>query len=98
MRVCRIDQNSAAPIDTFQRFRHVHPMYSENNDIAFGCLLLRPCDGAWTEIGDKISQCLRTSGIGYNDGMTSGYQVTTERACHVHVPMLETRAPAIHTR
>jgi hypothetical protein len=29
-------------------------MCSENNNIAFGCLLLRPCDGAWTEIGNKI--------------------------------------------
>jgi hypothetical protein len=82
MRVSRIDQNSAAPIDTFQRFRHVHPVYSENNDVAVGSLLLRPSDRLWTEISDKTSQCLRTSGIGYNCGMTSGYQMADERTCY----------------
>jgi hypothetical protein len=53
-------------------------MDCKNNDVAFGCLLLRPGDGAWTEISDKISQCLRTSGIGYNYRMTSGYQMAAE--------------------
>jgi hypothetical protein len=53
-------------------------MYGKNNDVALGCLMLRPGDGAWTEISDKISQCLRTSGIGYNDGVTSVDQVTAE--------------------
>jgi hypothetical protein len=35
------------------------------------------------EIGDEISQCLWTSGIGYNYRVTSGYQVTAESACYV---------------
>src|SRR5580698_6238028 len=80
VRVSCIDQNSATPIDTFERFTYVHPMYSENNDVAPGRLLPGPRDGARTEIGNKNSQRLRTSGIGYNYGMTSGYQVTTKRA------------------
>src|SRR5580658_7346203 len=83
MRVSRIDQNSATPIDAFQRFAHVHPMYSENNDVALGRLFLGPRDGAGTKISDKISQCLRTSGIRYNYGVTRVYQVTAKRACYV---------------
>src|SRR5215469_7718607 len=83
MCVCRIDQNSATPIDTFQRFRNVHPMYSENDDVALGRLLPGPCDGAWAEIGDEISQCRRTSGTRYNYGVTSVHQVTGKRACYV---------------
>jgi hypothetical protein len=55
MRVRRIDQNSATPIDTFQCFRHVHPMDSKNNDVALGRLLPGDRDGARTEISDKIS-------------------------------------------
>jgi hypothetical protein len=58
-------------------------MYSENNDVAFGRLFPGPRDGAWTKINDKMSQCVWTSGIGYNYGMTSGYQVTADRACYV---------------
>jgi hypothetical protein len=58
-------------------------MYSENNDVAFGCLLLRPGHGTWTEISDKISQRLRASGIGYNYGVTSIYQMAAKRACYV---------------
>ena len=58
-------------------------MCGKNNDVAFGRLLLGPRDGAWTEISDKISQCLRTSGVGYNYGVTSGYQMAAERACYV---------------
>ena len=50
MRVRRIDQNSAMPIDTFQRFRPVHPTGGENNNIALRRLLLRPCAGGRTEI------------------------------------------------
>src|SRR5580693_1111220 len=83
MRVRRVDQNAAAPVDTFQRFRHLYPMCSKNNDVTFGRLLFCAGDGAWTKAGDKISQCLRTSGIGYDDGVTSVDQVTTECACHV---------------
>ena len=59
-------------------------MRGKNNDVALGCLLLRPSDGAWTEISDKISQCLRTSGIGYDDGVTSRYQMTAKRASYVY--------------
>jgi len=87
MRVGRIDQNSATPIDTFQRFTHVHPMDSENNDVALGRLLPGPRDGAWTKISDKTSQCRRTAGIGYNYGVTSIYQVTAERAVTVPAPI-----------
>ena len=82
MRVRRIDQNSATPIDAFQRFRHVHPMYSENNDVARGRLLPGPCDGARTMFSHKICQCLRTPGIRYKDGMTSGDQMAAESACY----------------
>ena len=80
MCVRRIDQNSATPIDTFQRFTHLHPMYRENNEVALGRLFLAPRDGAGAEIGDEISQCRRTSGIGYNYGVTSVYQMAAERA------------------
>jgi hypothetical protein len=83
VRVSRIDQDPATPIDTLQRLVHVHPMYSENNHVALGRLLLGPRDGARTEISDKISQRLRTSGIRYNYGVTSVYQVTAECACYV---------------
>jgi hypothetical protein len=79
MCVRRIDQNSATPIDTLQRFRHVHPICRENNDVARSRLLPGPGDGAWTNISDKISQCLRTSGIGYDHGMTSADQMAAER-------------------
>jgi hypothetical protein len=61
MRVCRVDQDAASLNDTFQRFRHVHPMCNENNDVALDRLLAGPRDGAWTKISDKMSQCLRTS-------------------------------------
>ena len=40
MRICRIDQNSATLIDTFQRFRHVHPIDGKDNDIALGSHLI----------------------------------------------------------
>ena len=83
MRVRRVDQDATSPIDTLQCFRHLRPMCSENDDIAFGCLLLRGCNGARAESGDKISQGLRTSGIGYNHGVTSVYQVTSEGTCYV---------------
>jgi hypothetical protein len=53
-------------------------MYSENNDVALGRLFPGPRDGAQTEVSDKLSQCLRTSGIGYNYGMTSVYQMVAE--------------------
>jgi hypothetical protein len=82
MRVRRIDQNSATPIDTFQRFPHVHPMYSENNDVALGRLLPGPRDGARAEISGKTSQRRRPSGIGYNYGVTSICQMAAERACY----------------
>jgi hypothetical protein len=57
-------------------------MRGENNDVALGCLLLRPSDRVWAKIGDKLSQCLRTSGIGYNHCMTSGYQMAAKRTCN----------------
>ena len=58
-------------------------MCGENNGVALGRLLPGPRVGVLTEIGDKISQCLSASGIGYNDGATSVYQVTAERTRHV---------------
>ena len=76
-------RNSATPIDALQRFRHFYPMCGENNGVALGRLLPGPRVGVLTEIGDKISQCLSASGIGYNDGATSVYQVTAERTRHV---------------
>jgi hypothetical protein len=54
-------------------------MYSEYSDVALGRLLPGPRDGAWTEVGNKLSQRLWTSRIGYNNGMTSGYQMAAER-------------------
>ena len=63
MCVRRIDQDAASPINTLESVSYTDPMRSKNDDVAFGCLLLRPGDGAWTEISDKISQCLRTSGV-----------------------------------
>jgi hypothetical protein len=83
VRVSRIDQDPATPIDTFQHFRHFHPMDSENNGVALGRLFHGPRDGARTEISDKISQCVWTSGIGHNYSMTSGYQVTADGTCYV---------------
>jgi hypothetical protein len=79
----RLIQNSAVPIDTLQRFTHIHPMHSENNDVALRRLLLRPGDCSRTKIGDKLGQCRRASGIGYNHGVTGVYQVTAERACYI---------------
>jgi hypothetical protein len=79
MRVRSVDQNSATPIDPLQGISDTWPMGCKNNDVAFGCLLLCPGGGAWTKIGDNISQCLRTPGIGYNNGMTSGHQMASKR-------------------
>jgi hypothetical protein len=36
-------------------------MRGKDDDVAFGCLLLRPGDSAWTEVSNKISQRLRPS-------------------------------------
>jgi hypothetical protein len=73
-----IDQDAASPINAQESIGYSDPVRGKNDDVALGCLLLRAGAGAWTEISDKISQCLRTSGIGYNDGVTSVDQVTTE--------------------
>jgi hypothetical protein len=73
-----IDQDAASPINALESVSYSAPMYGENDDVALGYLLLRAGDSAWTEISEKISQCPRTSGIGYNDGVTSIDQVTTE--------------------
>jgi hypothetical protein len=83
MCVRRIDQDASSPINTLECVSYTHPMSGENNDVALGRLLPGPCDGAWTEIGGKISQCLRTSGIGYNYGVTSDDQVTADRTRYV---------------
>jgi hypothetical protein len=55
-------------------------MDCENNDVALGRLFPGPRDGAWAKIGDKINQCLWTSGIGHDYGMTRVYQMAAERA------------------
>ena len=75
MRVSRIDQDSAAPINPFQRLRDVHPICSKNNDVALGRLLFRASDGAWAKISDKFSQRLRTSGVGCDYGVTGVNQM-----------------------
>jgi len=67
---------SAAPIDTFQRLRHLDPICSENDDLTLGSLVFRAGDCVGTEISHKISPHLRTSGIGYDYGVTSCYQMT----------------------
>src|SRR5580692_9654189 len=72
MCVRRIDQDASSPINTLECVSYTHPMSGENNDVALGRLIPGPRDGAWTEISDKLSQCLRTSGIGYNYAVTSG--------------------------
>ena len=72
MRVRRIDQDASSPINTLESVSYTDPMRGKNDDIALGSLLLRPSDRVWTEISDKIHQCLRTSGIGYDYGVTSG--------------------------
>src|SRR5580698_7133825 len=82
MCVRSIDQDAASPINTLESVSYSDPMCGKNDDIALGCLLLRAGDGARTKIIDKISQCLRTSGIGYNNGVTSVDQVTTESTCY----------------
>src|SRR5580693_8743483 len=83
MCVRSIDQDAASPINVLESVSYSAPMYGENDDVALGCLLLRAGNGAWTEISDKISQRLRTSGIRYNDAVTSVDQVTAERTCYV---------------
>jgi hypothetical protein len=82
MCVRRIDQDAASPINPLESVTHIYPMRGENDYVAGGSLLLRPSDRVWTKISDKISQCLRTSGIGYNHGMTSGYQMAAKRTCN----------------
>jgi hypothetical protein len=61
MCVRRIDQDAASPINTLESVSYADPMRGKNDDVAFGCLLLRPGDGSWTEISDKIRQCFRPS-------------------------------------
>jgi hypothetical protein len=56
---------------------------TRNNEVALGRLLFDSRDGARAKLGDKISQCLRTSGIGYDYGMTSVYQMAAERTGYV---------------
>src|SRR5580692_9425403 len=72
MCVRRIDQDAASPINTLESVSYTDPMCGKNDDVALGSLLFHSGDGAWTKISDKISQCFRTSGIGYNYCMTSG--------------------------
>ena len=61
MRVRRIDQDACSPIDTLESVSYADPMRGKNDDIALGSLLLRPGDGVWAEISDKINQCPRSS-------------------------------------
>src|SRR5580658_10793165 len=82
MCVRSIDQDAVSPINALECVDYSDPMRGKNDDVALGCLLLRAGDRAWTEISDKISQRLRTSGIGYDDGVTSVDQVTAESTCY----------------
>ena len=77
-----VDQYAAPPINPFERSGDLHPIGHKNNDVALGCLLLRPRDGAWAEISDKTSQCFRTSGIGYDQSVTGCHQMTSKRASY----------------
>jgi hypothetical protein len=61
MCIRRIDQDAASPINTLESVSYTDPMRSKNDDVAFGRLLLRPGDGAWTEISNKIGQRRRPS-------------------------------------
>jgi hypothetical protein len=83
MCVRRIDQDAASPINTLESVSYTDPMCGKNDDVALGSLSFRSGDGAWTKISDKISECFRASGIGYNYGMTSGDQVTAKRPRYV---------------
>jgi hypothetical protein len=38
---------------------------------------------SWAEIGDKTSPCLHTSGIGYNDGVASTFQMAAGRTGYI---------------
>jgi hypothetical protein len=58
MCVRRIDQDAASPINALESISYTDPMRSKNDDVAFGCQLLRPRGGA--EISGKISQRLRS--------------------------------------
>jgi hypothetical protein len=83
MCVRRIDQDAASPINALESVSHTDPMCGKNDDVALGSLLFRSGDCARTEISDKISQRLRTSGIGYNYGVTSIYQMAAEGTRYV---------------
>jgi hypothetical protein len=61
MCVRRIDQDAASPINTLASVSYTDPMRDKNDDVASGCLLLRPGDGAWADTSDKISRRLRSS-------------------------------------
>ena len=46
MCVRRFDQDAASPINTLESVSYTDPMRGKNDDVAFGCLPLRPSDGA----------------------------------------------------
>jgi hypothetical protein len=46
MCVRRIDQDAPSPINTLENVSYTDPMRGKNDDVAFGCLLLGPGDGA----------------------------------------------------
>jgi hypothetical protein len=61
MCVRRIDQDASSAINTLESVGYTDPMRGKNDDIALGSLLLRPSDRVWTEISDKLTECLRSS-------------------------------------
>jgi hypothetical protein len=63
-----VDQNASSPNQSpLEHQRHL-PNWSQEQRRRIQLPAARPGDGTWTEIGNKISQSLRTSGIGYNYG------------------------------
>jgi hypothetical protein len=61
VRVRRIDQDASSPIDIPESVSYTDPVRGKNDDIALGSFLLGPSDRVWTEISDKINQCLGSS-------------------------------------
>ena len=60
MRGRRVDQNSAIPIDTSQRFTHVHPIYSEDKVAVGPTCILVPAMAPRLRSATKSAKCIRT--------------------------------------
>jgi hypothetical protein len=78
-----IDQDTVLPVNTLEGISYLNPKRGKNDDIALGSLLFRSGNCALTEICDKISQRIRTSGIRYDYSVTSGWQMMAESSGYV---------------